>query len=195
MDVTTQQQSTSPLQTKCPTNSAIEGLLVLCNKYKIEEDSTDIACIYDTYSSQLQQELAPNKRLTGKGLQNAAAGLLPLLYGNVSTHNHLLTAALYNSMPARNKRSTKWRRLVDEHGRTHFYFDRNHLWLCCSGHMGLSFLRAACCNDEWLGYPFTCILTHQCCPFCSCKGYLGMQQWEHLLQECTAVRALAVQWG
>ena len=159
-DITALQQNTSPLQTTHPTSSAIEGLLVLRNKYEIEEDSTDVAWIYDTYSSQLQRELAASKRLTGKGLQNAVAGLVPLLYGNVSTHNHLLTAALYNSMPARHKRSTTWQRLVDEHGRAHFHFDGNPLWLCCSEHMGFRFLRAACCNDKWLGYPFTCILTH-----------------------------------
>ena len=95
------QLKTSLLQTRCPTSSAIEGLLVLHNKYEKEEDSTYVAWIYDTYSSHLQPELAANKRLTGKGLQNAVAGLEPLLYGNVSMHNHLLTAALYNSMPAR----------------------------------------------------------------------------------------------
>ena len=53
-DITALQQNTSPLKTRCPTSSAIEGLLVLCNKYRIEEDSTDVAWIYDTYSSQLQ---------------------------------------------------------------------------------------------------------------------------------------------
>ena len=168
---------------------------MLHNKYKIEEGSTDVAWIYDQYSSQLQQELAASKRLTGKVLPHVVAGLVPLLYGNVCTHNHLLMAVLYSSMPARHKQSTTWQRLVDEHGRAHFHFDRNPSWLCCSGHMGLSFLRAACCDDDWLGHPFACILTHYCCPFCSCNGYLGMQQWEHLLQECTAVRALAVQWG
>ena len=40
--------------------------------------------------------------------------------------------------------STTWRRLVDEHGRAHFQFDRNPSWLCCSVYLGLSFLRAAC---------------------------------------------------
>ena len=72
---------------------------MLHNKYEIEEDSTDVAWIYDTYSSQLQQELAASKRLTGKGLQHVVAGFVPLLYGNVCMHNHLLTAALYSCMP------------------------------------------------------------------------------------------------
>ena len=149
---------------------------MLHNKYEIEEYSTDVAWIYDTYSRQLQRELAASQRLTGKGLQHVVAGLVPLLYGNVSTHNHLLTAAFYSRMPARHKWSTTRQRLVDEHSRAHFHFDRNPSWLCCSGHMRLSFLRAACCTDDWLGYPFACILTHQRCPFCSCNGYLGMQQ-------------------
>ena len=133
--------------------------------------------------------------MTEKSLQHVVAGLVPLLYGKICTQHHLLTATLYNSMPARHRRSTTWRRLVDEHGRTHFQFDKHPSWLCCSGHMGLSFLRAACCTEDWLGHSFASLLAHQCCPFCSCAGFLGMHPWKHILQECTAVRVLAEQWG
>lgn len=59
---------------------------MLRNKYKIEEDSTDVAWIYDLYSSQLQRELAASKRLIGKGLQHVVAGLVPMLYENIGPH-------------------------------------------------------------------------------------------------------------
>ena len=86
---------------------------MLRNEYKIEDHSIDIAWIYDLYSSQLQQELAASKRLAAKGLQHVVAGLVPLLYGNIRMYNHLLTAELYSSIPARHKRSTTLQRLVD----------------------------------------------------------------------------------
>ena len=86
---------------------------MLHNKYKIDEDSTDVAWIYDQYSSQLQRELAASKRLTDKGLQDVVSGLAPLLYENIHAHNHMLTAALYSNTPARHTRSTTWRRLVN----------------------------------------------------------------------------------
>lgn len=68
----------------------------------------------------------------------------------------------------------------------------NPSWLCCTGHMRLSFLRAAYYHDhESLSHSFSCILAQQSCPFCNCQRYLGIEQWEHLLQNCTGVKALA----
>ena len=91
-----------------PTSSAIEGLLMLRDKYKIEEDNTDVAWIYDEYSSKLQQDLVASKRLTEKGLQHVVMGLVPLLYGRIGMRNNLLTTMLYSSMPARHRQNTTW---------------------------------------------------------------------------------------
>ena len=86
---------------------------MLHNNYKTEDNSAEVAWIYDYYSNQLQRDLVASKRLATKGLQHVIAGLVPLLYGNIRVHNHLLTAELYSSIPARHRRGTTWRRLVD----------------------------------------------------------------------------------
>ena len=68
-------------------------------------------------------------------------------------------------------------------------------WLCCPSNRGLSFLRAACCNEEdWDGHSFSMLLDHLQCPFCDCPRYCGLQRWEHLLTECQSCKAMAFTW-
>ena len=68
----------------------------------------DVTWIYQQYGALIQAELLGSRRLKENGLESIVAGMALLCYGGTYGHRAKLTATLYNSLTARQRRYTTW---------------------------------------------------------------------------------------
>ena len=68
----------------------------------------DVTWIYQQYGALIQAELLGSRRLKENGLESIVAGMALLCCGGTHGQRAKLTATLYNSLTARQKRFTTW---------------------------------------------------------------------------------------
>ena len=66
----------------------------------------DITWIYQQYGALIQVELLGSRRLKENGLESIVPGMVLLYYGGTHGQRAMLTATLYNSLTARQRRYT-----------------------------------------------------------------------------------------
>ena len=68
----------------------------------------EVTWIYQQYSALTHAELLGSRRLKENGLESIVAGVALLCYGGTHGQRAKLTATLYNSLTARQRRFTTW---------------------------------------------------------------------------------------
>ena len=144
----------------------------------------------------MYQELSNSRHLCTKGLHHIVAGMVPLAFGGVNQLHEMLTAATYDTLPVQQRQYTAWIREPSRNGGYKYLFSHHPSWLHCRGTQGLGFIIATCSDeDEWQVLSFISLLAHEQCLFCLHPGFLGHDQWQHLLCDCTVAREISVYVG
>ena len=114
----------------------------------------DVTWIYQHYGALIHAELLGSGRLKENGLESIVAGMAPLCYGGSHGQCVKLTATLYHSLTAGQRKFTTWYTKYCADCSQQFYFGHALAWIHCPGNIGLHFLMAACSSDATYGLLF-----------------------------------------